>query len=236
VLEQGDPAAIVAALVDEPVRVEALARRGVLDADDLAAGLDAVQVEGGWAFSAEWLAEIRGDVERRLRERTETSPLDPGLALAELLPVAPWAAAVLPLLDVERRGGKAYLPGAAASLGDRQAAATALELELARAGCTAVKVDDRDLARFLEQDGRLVRLGDGHAIGAGGYDVARDVLVTECAAAGSITLARFRDLLGVGRRDAQLLLERFDADGLTRRVGEARVLRRAARETSPGPQ
>ena len=43
---------------------------------------------------------------------------------------------------------------------------------------------------------------------------------------GRITLARFRDLLGVGRKTAQLLLERFDADGLTRRVGDERVLRR----------
>jgi len=51
------------------------------------------------------------------------------------------------------------------------------------------------------------------------------VLVQECSTAGSIALARFRDLLGVGRRTAQLLLERFDADGLTRRVGDTRVLR-----------
>ena len=34
----------------------------------------------------------------------------------------------------------------------------------------------------------------------------------------------------VSRRSAQLLLERFDADGLTRRVGDERVLRRAARQ------
>jgi hypothetical protein len=54
------------------------------------------------------------------------------------------------------------------------------------------------------------------------------VLVTECQAAGGISLARFRDLVGVGRRDAQLLLERFDANGVTRRAGEQRVLRRAA--------
>jgi selenocysteine-specific elongation factor len=41
-----------------------------------------------------------------------------------------------------------------------------------------------------------------------------------------ITLAQFRDLLGVGRKAAQLYLERFDGDGLTRRVGDVRVLRR----------
>jgi selenocysteine-specific elongation factor len=51
-------------------------------------------------------------------------------------------------------------------------------------------------------------------------------VIEECTAAGEITLARFRDLAGCGRRDAQLLLERLDADGVTRRVGQARVLRR----------
>ena len=54
-------------------------------------------------------------------------------------------------------------------------------------------------------------------------------MTNEAAAAGEITLARFRDLAGVGRRDAQLLLERMDVDGVTRRVGDRRVLRRAAR-------
>jgi hypothetical protein len=53
--------------------------------------------------------------------------------------------------------------------------------------------------------------------------------MNEAAAAGEITLARFRDLAGVGRRDAQLLLERMDVDGVTRRVGDRRVLRRTAR-------
>jgi selenocysteine-specific elongation factor len=55
------------------------------------------------------------------------------------------------------------------------------------------------------------------------------MLVDECTVNGRITLARFRDLLGTGRRPAQLLLERFDADGVTRRVGDERVLRRGAR-------
>ena len=37
----------------------------------------------------------------------------------------------------------------------------------------------------------------------------------------------FRDALGVGRRTAQLLLERYDADGLTLRRGDVRTLRRS---------
>jgi selenocysteine-specific elongation factor len=89
-----------------------------------------------------------------------------------------------------------------------------------------VRVEDPALARFLEEEGRLVRVGDGLAVSRQAYEAARDALVNECETAGRISLARFRDLLGVGRKTAQLLLERFDADGITRRVGDERVLRR----------
>ena len=81
----------------------------------------------------------------------------------------------------------------------------------------------------MEAQGRLVRVGDGLAVGIEPYETAKRALIEECERAGKITLARFRDLLGVSRRPAQLLLERFDADGLTRRVGDERVLRSAAR-------
>jgi selenocysteine-specific elongation factor len=138
----------------------------------------------------------------------------------------------VPRVPFDRRGSKLYLPGAVPTLGGRAADAMALEDELAAAGVRATKVDDDELARFLEANGRLVRLGGGYAIGADAFGVAADVLLAECRAANGITLARFRDLLGIGRRDAQLLLERFDADGLTRREGEGRVLRKRA----PSPQ
>ena len=231
-LEQGDPASIIAATVAAPVLVESLAARALLSPADLEAGLATVQRAGGWAFSQEWLDETQRSVVERLGARAEQSPLEPGLAVAELLPAEPWAPAILPLLAVERRGGMAYLPGVAASLGARTEAADALGHELEAAGLAAVKVDDGELARYLETDGRLVRLGDGFVVSADAYQQARELVVSECRAAGEIALARFRDLAGVGRRDAQLLLERLDQDGVTRRLGDRRVLRRAGREGS----
>jgi selenocysteine-specific elongation factor len=241
-LDEGDPRSIVRALVEAPVRVEALAGRALLSGAELEEGLDAVRVVDGWAFADEWLEQTAAAIEARLRVRAHDTPLDPGLALAELLPPEPWAPVVLALLPVERRGARAYFPGTAASVGSRGEAAAALEAALADAGLAATKVDDAELARFLEGERRLVRLGDGFAVGPGAYEVARDLVVTECDSAGEITLARFRDLAGVGRRDAQLLLERMDVDGLTRRVGDRRVRRRAAgtsaaptRAPSPSP-
>jgi selenocysteine-specific elongation factor len=203
-IERGE----LAALVHEPVRADALRHLG---------DLDGLECAGDWVFSSAWLDELRADVHRRL---AAADPRDPGIDP----PAAPWAAALVPLLGVERRGSRLYLPGAAA----QTAGGEELLAELGAAGPNPTKLDDPKLARALEQEGKLVRLGDGLAVGAEAYGHARATLVAECTSAGSISLARFRDLLGVGRRAAQLLLERFDADGLTRRVGDERVLRRSA--------
>ncbi len=231
-LEQGDPASIVAATVHAPVAIESLAARGLLSPAELEQGLAAVERAGGWAFSREWLDDTSASIVERLEARAEESPLDPGLPVATLLPAEPWAPAILVLLPLERRGGMAYLPGVAASLGARTEAADTLGRELESAGLAALKVEDGELARYLEGDGVLVRLGEGFAVSADAYRQARELVVAECRAAGEIALARFRDLAGVGRRDAQLLLERLDQDGVTRRLGDRRILRRAGRESA----
>ena len=209
-LARGD----VAATIRAPVPADTL--RFVLDVE-----LDGVERAGPWVFSAAWLAAYEDDLRERI---AAADPIDPGIPV----PGDPWADDVLALLRLERRGSKLYLPGAAATLHGREAESAALERELASAGVRATRISDDEVARFLEASGRLVRLGAGYAISVESFDVVKEVLVAECRAAGDISLARFRDLAGTGRRDAQLLLERFDADGLTRRVGDRRVLRRAA--------
>jgi selenocysteine-specific elongation factor len=218
-LERGAPEEIVRALVREPVTGPSLQARGLLPPAELAQGLAALEQAGDWFFAPEWLEEQRASVRERLARRAEESPLDPGLPLAELLPPEPWAPSVLPLLHVERRGGKAYLPGAAPKLGEKEAAARELEAELA--ANDVVRVEDAQLAAYLETEGRLARVGDGLAVRAELYERGREALPT----LSPITLAAFRDALGIGRRAAQLLLERYDADGLTRRVGDERRLR-----------
>ena len=178
-----------------------------------------VLVDGAWQFSEAWLEELRVELERGIEA---ADPLDPGVNA----PVEPWATDVLPRLPFERKGSKLYRPGERASLGEREAEAAALEAELQEAAPAPVKVADAELARFLERDGRLVRLGDGYAVSPTAYERPGRSSSRSARTAGRITLARFRDLAGCGRRDAQLLLERLDADGVTRRVGDERVLRR----------
>ena len=184
-------------------------------------------VDGEWRFSDEWLAELQAALEQAI---DAADPLDPGTPA----PTEPWAKEVLARLPFERRGSLLYRPGTTGDLGDRAAEAEELAAALAAAEPGAAKAEDAELARYLERAGRLVRLGDGWAVSASAYERARALVLEECAAAGQITLARFRDLAGCGRRDAQLLLERLDADGVTRRVGEARVLRRRA-SAAPAP-
>ena len=221
-LERGDPEEIARALVSEPVTGTELQARGLLPPAELARGLAALEQAGDWYFTPEWLAGVRVAVRERLARSAEQSPLDPGVPLAELLPPEPWAAAVAPLLHVERRDAKAYLPGAAPKLGEKEGAAAELEARLA--ANDAVKLDDRELAAYLEAEGRLKRVGHGLAVSTRLYERGRETLFT----LSPITLAGFRDALGISRKTAQLLLERFDADGLTRRIGDERVLRRAA--------
>jgi selenocysteine-specific elongation factor len=162
----------------------------------------------------ERLTQLRERLERQL---DAADPLDPGVPI----PAEPWARELLPLLGLERRGAKLYRPGSVGSLDGREREASELE---ARLGLEPVKVGDAALARFLEERGRLVRVGDGYAISRSAYERARITLVENAP----ITLARFRDILGTSRKTTQMLLERFDADGITRRVGDERVLRRAA--------
>jgi selenocysteine-specific elongation factor len=207
-LERGEVA------IHAPVLVDSL--RHVLDREP-----EGVERAGPWAFARAWLDELERDLRSRI---AAADPIDPGVPP----PPEPWASDIAPLLPFELRGAKLYEPGATASLGAREADARELEHEIAEAGMRATRVEDDELARYLEARGTLVRLGPEHAVSREAYERAREALVGECTASGDIALARFRDLVGTGRRDAQLLLERFDRDGLTRRVGDRRVLRRAA--------
>jgi selenocysteine-specific elongation factor len=222
-LENGDAAAIVRATVHAPVTGPALQARALLPPRELALGLAGARSAGDWYFSEEWLGELKSRVRERLRQRAEHEPLDPGLPVGQLLLNRPWANAIAPLLELERRGGKLYLPGSAPSLGEREHEARRLEAEVAENGIA--KADDRELAAFLETTGRLYRVGDGFAVSRDLYERGKTTIQTLTP----ITLAGFRDALGISRRVAQLLLERYDADGLTRRIGDERVLRRAAR-------
>ena len=152
-------------------------------------------------------------------------PIDPGVPV----PSAPWAADVRPARGVRAARLEALPPRLDA---DARRAGSGGRGARGRAQGRRRRGRRRSTTRSSRGSSRRAggSSGSGTAtpIGAEAFEVAKDVVLVECTAEGGITLGRFRDLVGTGRRDAQLLLERLDADGVTRRVGERRVLRRAA--------
>jgi selenocysteine-specific elongation factor len=93
----------------------------------------------------------------------------------------------------------------------------------------ALRAEDGPALAALVEQGRAVRAGRDLAFTAEAFDEARAAAVALAEAAGSVTLAQLRDRLGISRKYAQALLEALDAHGVTRRVGDERVLRRRTR-------
>ncbi len=85
---------------------------------------------------------------------------------------------------------------------------------------------DPDALAALRAHGRAVRVGPAMHFHRDTLAALRARLVALLEADGAVTLARVRDELGTSRKYAQALLEHFDAERLTLRRGDERVLRR----------
>jgi selenocysteine-specific elongation factor len=82
-----------------------------------------------------------------------------------------------------------------------------------------------ELIQLLVDEGTLVRLKNKHLFHNQALEDARLKLVAHLEENERVSPAQFRDLLGVTRKVAIPLLEYFDAQRLTLRVGDDRVLR-----------
>ncbi len=80
------------------------------------------------------------------------------------------------------------------------------------------------LDTMLEQ-GQLVRITGGVLFRQQDFDEMVAKVVATATEQGTITLAQVRDLFGTSRKYAQALLEEMDARRITRREGDARVIR-----------
>ena len=92
---------------------------------------------------------------------------------------------------------------------------------------------DAETLHAVIRDGRLVRLGDDLAYLPEQIDeITRRLSEME----DGFTVADFRDVMGMSRRQAVPVLEWLDAQGWTSRRGDVRNVRRTARRRpSPGP-
>jgi len=82
-----------------------------------------------------------------------------------------------------------------------------------------------EIIRALAQRGDIVRVGDDIAFTKDAYESAVAIVKDIISNTGSITVAQLRDRMGASRRPVLALLEHLDAQRVTRRVGDARVLR-----------
>jgi selenocysteine-specific elongation factor len=88
-----------------------------------------------------------------------------------------------------------------------------------------VEADIKIIEKSLTED-RSICILDGNFMARKVYDEARTRLLSLFSKTDTLELATYRDALGTNRKMALALLDAFDAEGLTRRVGNARVLRK----------
>jgi selenocysteine-specific elongation factor len=227
-------AAALAKAADEAVRAGALARVG----------------DHGWVARTE-LEALVTQARELVRGHHESAPLERGMPLETLRTRLGARAGRLVAEEAIRRataGGESAerlvvegdvvrAPGsesaaAASALSRAQAiaravegvgAAGATEFTLAqRAGVAAGEL--RAALQKLARDGAAVRLGELW-FSATVVAEARRRALDHFAKARTLTVIEFKELSGLARKQAILVLEHFDHLGLTRREGDARVLR-----------
>jgi selenocysteine-specific elongation factor len=95
------------------------------------------------------------------------------------------------------------------------------------AGVTRNRLNE--VIRLLEREGSVVRVTSDMYFLAGSIERLRQTLRHHLNEKGDLTAAAFRDLIGSSRKYTIPLLEFFDRDGLTIRVGDTRRLKSPSR-------
>ncbi|MDH3443050.1 MAG: selenocysteine-specific translation elongation factor [Deltaproteobacteria bacterium] len=90
-----------------------------------------------------------------------------------------------------------------------------------------------EVVRLLEREGSLVRVTTDMYFLTGSIEQLRSTLKSFLLEKGEMTAASFRDLIGSTRKYTIPLLEFFDRDGLTIRIGDVRRLKSQAEKPKP---
>jgi selenocysteine-specific elongation factor len=221
------------------VTVAALLKATLAPEADMA-GLNARRI-GDWLYDAGAWGAITERAARELAEYHAAHPLRPGMAREELrsrlgVPPASFSSVVQGLLQdglaVESDGSLA-VPGHRVEVHAGDGTAAALVELLGRQPFAPPSLSEAaqqtgatsEVVRALAQRGEIVRLSDDIAFTKGAFEDAVAIVKEIISTTGSITVAQLRDRMGASRRPVLALLEHLDAQHVTRRVGDARVLR-----------
>jgi selenocysteine-specific elongation factor len=220
------------------VSVTALLKATMAQPSDVG-GLHARRM-GEWLYAYEAWSAIAERATTEVEAYHAAHPLRPGMAREELrsrlrLPPNSFPAALAGLVEegrLEERDGAIAAPnhqvdiaasdGPAARLlevlGDHPFAPPSLSEAMQRTGAGP------EVVRALAQRGELVRVSEDIAFTPDAYAKAVAVVKEVIATTGSITVAQLRDRMGASRRPVLALLEHLDAEKVTRRTGDQRVL------------
>jgi len=86
-------------------------------------------------------------------------------------------------------------------------------------------IPEPELLNLLIEQGRVVKVSENVVLAASAYSEMVRQIKEYIASQGKITLAEVRDLFQTSRKYAQALMEYLDEQGVTRRIGDERVLR-----------
>jgi selenocysteine-specific elongation factor len=222
------------------ITVQGLLRATLAEGADVST-LDARRA-GQWLFAPEAWTAVAARAARALEDYHRAHPLRAGMPREELksrLGLAP--AAFGPVIAelaadgvLADRGGELALPshrveidpaaGGPAGrllelLGAQPFAPPSLPEAMREAGASP------EVVRALAQKGDLVRLSEDVAFTRAAYDDAVALVRAMVASDGAVTVASLRDRMGASRRPVLAFLEHLDAQRVTRRVGDQRVLR-----------
>ncbi|MGH7543521.1 MAG: selenocysteine-specific translation elongation factor [Gemmatimonadota bacterium] len=207
---------------------------------------DRVERHGARWFARGIRERVMTGIAERVARRHETHPLEPGLGLPAARRAIPDAdpglveAAIEALVEggiLERRGTALATAGRRAELDPEEArlVAAAMARYLA-AGLEAPETDQvaaalgvegarlRAVLRYLEGEGRLVKLASDWWADAGALERARAALIAAIARHGGADTGICKETLGVSRKYLIPVLEHFDRVGVTRREGNRRTL------------
>jgi selenocysteine-specific elongation factor len=229
---------------DRAVKRNALLAKSSFGADEIAQSIKSANVieRGELVVDAKWWKEVLRQAEAIIDAEHTTHPNHVGLALSELRQAL---ARELPLPEIcdalvselcrsgfvrtgETIARATHRPSLPPQL---QAAATKLRALLAAKkfdppsrAQLAPDATSQQALRFLRDGGEAVELNEEVVLATEQFAKMRDAIVAFLRKHNSAGASELRQLLGTSRRVIIPFLERLDRDGVTRRIGDKRVL------------
>ena len=208
---------------------------------DAAIAQDEAISQSGMLFDPEWLGAHRQRLLGVLEGIHHEQPHLAGLNLAEWgdragIPDEPMPAIADWMLSsgvVARSGDAFHLPTHSATLPPTwQKEAQSLWQTITSAGLQPPTRDEleayspnaRAILGFWVSTGEAVALGEGVVLPSDAFARARQTVVESLQGGKSMAAGQLREVLGTTRKYAVPILERLDKEGVTRRIGDERVL------------